>query len=466
MRQRTIVKRPRDTHAWEAIEPLVSQIQEGRFARIKILFAGVDRRSRDEAIRRLEEAQGENKKLEIEIDSANDESRITQRLEEKSYDIVFINGSGKRKKGKKQIPTTTHEIIKENAQRIKDKSPAAKVVAIHNKHDFALETRLRGEFGIHQHITKRDMLNRTTFGELATTLMKEVLDQKIKADALKEIIEIIPFGSELKRRGETVRGVFDKLASREREAPDGTEEVDGRVSVYDAHMVETGHFTAIVHAMTLMAEHIALGNLIDLGSGTTKPVGRIVRELLAPRIQHGESGQLSVFNVDISEEMLRVGARKYAARKRRIVELEDTKVYNLLGDLSELKGEDLIRAGLDPTKPTTIFASYIVHWKGMRETVELLRRISQELGKECPLRIITIDEMDPEGAQVFTDSRYVKKHPAMFADMKAHIGRVDIGEYHAELERAGFEKLFAPEPVLITENPKHHIFGAAWKVRE
>lgn len=464
MRQR-LAQRPRDTHTWEAIEPLVSQIQEGRFARIKILFAGVDRRSRDEAIRKLEEAQGGNKKLEIEIDSANDESRIAQRLEEKSYDIIFINGSGKRKKGKKQIPTTTQEIIKENAQRIKEKSPSAKVVAIHNKHDFALETRLQGEFGIHQHITKRDMLNCTTFGELATTLMKEVLDQKIGAGALKELIEIIPFGSELKRRGETVRGVFDKLASRERDAKTD-DELDGRVSVYDAHMVETGHFTAIVHVITLMAEHIQVGNIIDLGSGTTKPVGRIVRELLAPRIQHGDTGELNIFNVDISEEMLRVGARKYAARKRRISELERMKVYNLLGDLSELKGEDLIRAGLDITKPTTIFASYIVHWKGMRETVELLRRISRELGDQCPLRIITIDEMDPKGAQVFTDSLYVKKHPGMFADMKAHIGRVNIGEYHAELERAGLEKLFAPEPVLITENPRHHIFGAAWEVRK
>jgi SAM-dependent methyltransferase len=463
MRQR-LAQRPRDTHAWDAIEPLVSQIQEGRFARIKILFAGVDRRSRDEAIRKLEDAQGGDKKLEIEIESSNEESRIARKLGEKSYDIIFINGSGKKIKGNRQIPRTTQDIIKGNAQRIKDKSPSAKVVAIHNKHNFELETKLRAEFGISQHITKRDMLNCSTFGELATTLMKEVLEQKIKADALKEIIEIIPFG-EVKKRGEVVRGVFDKLASREREAK-SAEEVDGRVSVYDAHMVETGHFTAIVHAITLMAEYIQVGNLIDLGSGTTKPVGRIVRELLAPRIQHGDVGELNIFNVDISEEMLRVGARKYAARKRRISELEKMKVYNLLGDLSELKGEDLIRAGLDPNKPTTIFASYIVHWKGMRETVELLRRISRELGKECPLRIITIDEMDPKGAQVFTDSRYVQKHPGMFADMKAHIGRVDIGEYHAELEKSGFEKLFAPDPVLITENPRHHIFGAAWKVRE
>lgn len=460
------MQRPETNREWEAnFQPLVSQIGEGRFARVKIFFAGVDRRSRDEAIRKLTEAQGQSEKLEIEIDSANEESKITQKLGEKSYDIIFINGSGKRTKGKRQIPRTTQEIIEDNADKIKKKSPSAKIIAIHNRHDFGVETTLRSEFRIDQHITKRDMQDWDTFGKLAATLMREVLEQKINADAIKERVEIIPFGSELKRRGTEVRGVFNKLAAREREAYSANEP-DGKISVYDAHMVETGHFSAIVHAMTLMAEYIKVGNIVDLGSGTTKPVGRIVRELLAPRIQHGEEGEMNIFNVDISEEMLRVGARKYAARKRRIRELRDMKVYNLLGDLSELKGEDLIDAGLDTTKPTTIIASYIVHWKGMKETVELLRRISRELGKECPLRIITIDEMDPYGAQVFTDSPYVRKHPGMFADMRTHIGKVDIGEYHRQLENAGFEKLFAPEPVLITENPKHHIFGAAWKIKE
>ena len=446
-------------------EPLLSTIEEGRYARVKILFAGVDRNSREEAIEQIKNSCGKNTKIEVEVDSFNEETKIRQKLEEKSYDIIFINGAGKRIRGNKHLPRTTTQIIQENIDKIRQRSPLAKIIAIHNRHSFEIETDLQTKFGIGQHITKKDMLSCETFGRLVTALLGQVLKQKIEAGALKEIVEITPFGSEVKKREGIVRGVFDKLASREREAQVDSE-MDGRISVYDAHMVETGHFSAIVHAMMLMAECIQIGNIVDLGSGTTKPVGRIVRELLAPRIQHGEEGGINIFNVDISEDMLRVGARKYAARRRRVAELKDMKVHNLLGDLSELRGDDLIRAGLDPKRPTTIIASYIVHWKGMRETIEILTRISRELGRGCPLRIITIDEMDPHGAQVFTDSRYVRKHPEMFADMKAHIGRVDIGEYHKGLESAGLQKVFAPDPVLITETPKHHIFGAVWKSKE
>jgi hypothetical protein len=258
-------------------EPLLSTIEEGRYARVKILFAGVDRNSREEAIEQIKNSCGKNTKIEVEVDSFNEETKIRQKLEEKSYDIIFINGAGKRIRGNKHLPRTTTQIIQENIDKIRQRSPLAKIIAIHNRHSFEIETDLQTKFGIGQHITKKDMLSCETFGRLVTALLGQVLKQKIEAGALKEIVEITPFGSEVKKREGIVRGVFDKLASREREAQVDSE-MDGRISVYDAHMVETGHFSAIVHAMTLMAEYIRIGNIVDLGSGTTKPVGRIVRE--------------------------------------------------------------------------------------------------------------------------------------------------------------------------------------------